>query len=126
MLAERARVRISCGPMRRVWLFLLLAACSKGPQADLQYIGEARSAAAEWAMVNEQAGRGRLTHTYVESMRRALRQQIETARSALTVADSPYAEEMAALVAEPAAASPDELRSHVDRLKQIEDSLESA
>jgi len=113
--------------MRRVSLILLLAAgCSKGPQADLQYIGEARSAAAEWALVNEQASQGRLTHTYVDSMRRALRHQLETAQSALTVPDSPYGKEMEALAAEPADASPHELRSHVERLKQIEDSLESA
>jgi len=113
--------------MRRVSLILLLAAsCSKGPQADLQYIGEARSAAAEWALVNEQASQGRLTHTYVDSMRRALRHQLETAQSALTVPDSPYGKEMEALAAEPSDASPHELRSHVERLKQIEDSLESA
>ena len=113
--------------MRRVWVILLLAAgCSKGPQADLQYIGEARSAAAEWALVNEQASQGHLTHTYVESMRRALRHQLEAAQSGLTVPDSPYAEEIEALAAEPADAPPDELRSHVERLRQIEDSLESA
>ena len=112
--------------MRRVWLFLLLAGCSKGPQADLQYIGEARSCAAEWALVNEQASRGQLTHTYVESMRRSLRQQIETAKAALTVPDSAYAREMATLMAEPANAPPPELRAHADKLKQIEDALESA
>ena len=111
--------------MRRVWLFLLLTACSKGPQADLQYIGEARSAAAEWALVNEQARRGQLTHAYVESMRQAAREEIQSAQSALTVPDSPYAEEMKALASEPDAASPGELRSHVERLKQVEDSLES-
>jgi len=107
-------------------LFLVLAGCSKGPQADLPYIGQARSLAAEWALVNEQASQGRLTHTYVDSMRRALRHQLETAQSALTVPDSPYGKEMEALAAEPSDASPHELRSHVERLKQIEDSLESA
>ena len=46
---------------------LFLAGCSKGPEADLQYIERARSLAAEWAMVNEQAAKGRLTGTYVGS-----------------------------------------------------------
>lgn len=113
--------------MRRLLLLLLLlGGCSKGPQADLQYIGQARSSAAEWALVNEQAGKDKLTDIYVDAMRKSLRQQIETAKSALTVPDSAYAGEMAALLAAPADAPPQELRSHVERLKQIEDGLESA
>ena len=40
--------------MRWLLLFALtLAACSKGPEADLPSIGEARSLAAEWALVND-------------------------------------------------------------------------
>ncbi len=112
--------------MRCVWLFLLLAGCSKGPQADLRYIGEARSAAAEWAAVNEQASRGQLTHAYVHSMRQSAREQIETARSSLTQADSDYMREISALAREPDDASPASLRAHSDKLKTIEDSLESA
>ena len=50
---------------------LLLAACSKGPEADLQYIKQARSLAAEWALVNEQAEQGKLTAPYVASMRKS-------------------------------------------------------
>jgi hypothetical protein len=49
--------------MRRVWFLVALAACSKGPEADLQYIKQARSAGAEWALVNEQASAGRVTPT---------------------------------------------------------------
>jgi hypothetical protein len=112
--------------MRFLLLLLLLAGCSRGPQADLQYISEARSCAAEWALVNQEAAEGKLTDAYVETMREALRQQIETAKAALTVPDSAYAREMAALLATPADAPPRELRAHVDRLKQIEDALESA
>ena len=112
--------------MRRLWLFLLLAGCSKGPQADLQYISEARSAAAEWAMVNEQASRGRLTGTYVHSMRQSLREQVEAARSSLTEPDSDYSLEIASLASEPDDAAPDALRAHADTLKTIEDRLESA
>ena len=112
--------------MRRVWFLLALAACSKGPQADLQYIKQARSAGAEWALVNEQANAGKLTPTYVGSMHQWLRQQIQTASSALTEPDTRYAMEIQALLSQPDDTAPEELRAHVDKLKQIEDSLESA
>jgi hypothetical protein len=112
--------------MRRLLILLLLAGCSKGPQADLQYISEARSLAAEWAMVNDLAGRGQLTDVYVRSMHKWLRQQIETTKSSLTQPNSDYAREIAALAAEPDDAPPAALRAHSDRLKQVEDSLESA
>ena len=114
--------------MRR-WLLLspfLLAACSKGAQADLQYIAEARSLAAEWALVNQQAAQGKLTDAYVGAMRKSLRQQAMAAAEALTQPDAPYAHIMRAIAAEPDAAPPQELRAQSDRLKQIEDSLESA
>ena len=114
--------------MRAVLLvpLLLLAACSKGSQADLQYISEARSLAAEWALVNQQAAEGKLTDAYVSAMRNSLGEQAETAARALTGQDTPYAREMRALAGEPADAPPDALRAHADRLKQIEDQLESA
>ena len=112
--------------MRRVLFILLLAGCSKGPEADLQYIGEARSSAAEWALVNERAQLGQLTDPYVDSMRQSLRKQIKSARSALTMPGSPYDNEIEALLAEPDEAQPEQLRAHVEKLKQIEDKLESA
>lgn len=113
--------------MRRfVFVLLLLAGCSKGPEADLQYIGQARSSAAEWALVNERASLGQLTHPYVESMRRSLRSQIKSAKSALTVPGSTYDAEMEALLEQPDEATPQQLRAHAERLKQIEDELESA
>ena len=105
---------------------LLLAACSKGPEADLPLIGEARSLGAEWALVNEQAAKGHLTATYVATMHSKLREQLQTARSGLTQPRSPYGEEIAALLVEPDDAAPDALRAHSDKLKQIEDQLESA
>jgi hypothetical protein len=46
---------------RWLLLLLLLGGCSKGPQADLPAISAARSLAAEWALVNEQASEGHLT-----------------------------------------------------------------
>lgn len=113
--------------MRRVLLsLLLLAACSKGHQADLPSIGESRSLSAEWALVNEQAERGQVNRTYADTMRKELRQQLQTAVKGLEVPDSRYGQEMRALLAQPDDASPEVLRAHAAALKQIEDSLESA
>ena len=107
-------------------LVLLLAGCSKGPQADLPSISEARSLAAEWALVNEQASRGRLTPTYVETMRKSVREQLQTVDQSLTQPQSAYGQEIALLLKEKAESTPEALRAHASRLKQIEDSLESA
>jgi Tfp pilus assembly protein PilP len=114
--------------MARKLLFLLLAlaSCSKGPQADLQYISQARSLAAEWALINEQSSEGKLNHTYTRVMRQDLREQLQTTAKSLTQPNSRYGEEIQAVLKEPDEASPEELRSHADELKQIEDSLESA
>jgi hypothetical protein len=113
--------------MRKLLLsLLLLAGCSKGPDADLPAIGEARSLAAEWALVNEQANSGKLTDTYVRTMHETFREQLSTAAASLTQPDSPYGQEINALLAQPDDAAPEELRGHAARLKQIEDRLESA
>jgi hypothetical protein len=107
--------------------FLLLpAACSKGAEADLASISEARSLAAEWALVNDQAQQGRLTAAYTGTMRRELREQLQTDAGSLKQPHSRYGAEMRALLALPDEASPDRLRAHVRELKQIEDNLESA
>jgi hypothetical protein len=107
-------------------LLLLLAGCSKGPNADLQYIKQARSLAAEWAVINQQANAGRLTGIYVDSMHYWLHDGLRTAFASLAQPDSRYGKEMQALLAEPQNAAPQELRSHADALKKIEDKLESA
>jgi hypothetical protein len=103
----------------------LLTCCSKGPQADLQYIKEARSAAAEWALVNEQSNKGTVTATYVRSMHQWLRQELTSSQSAISAQDSRYGEEIRTLLAQPDDAAPEELRSHADVLKNIEDGIES-
>ena len=103
-----------------------MAGCSKGPQADLQYIKQARSLAAEWALVNEQASQGKLTDTYVASMHQWLRQQLQTSSTSLTQPDSPLRRGNPGAARQPDDAAPEELRAHADKLKQIEDSLESA
>ena len=108
-------------------LLLFATGCSgSGPDADLQYIKQARSVGAEWALVNEQASKNQLTSTYVASMHHWLRQQLQAASTALTKPDSRYAEEIQALLQQPDGAAPDELRAHVEKLKEIEDQLESA
>lgn len=109
-------------------LLFLAVGCSQasGPKADLQYIKQARSLAAEWAMVNKQAGRGQVTRTYVGSMHQWLRDNLQTASKSLTQPDSPYAKEIDALLAQPDDAAPEQLRAHSDKLKQVEDKLESA
>ena len=111
---------------RPLLLFLVLADCSQGAQADLPYISEARSLAAEWALVNEQAAQGHLTAPYVRTMRESLREQLQTTAKSLTQPQAAYAQEIAALAREPDNAPPAELRAHASKLKTIEDSLESA
>jgi len=114
--------------MQRLLLIaaVLVAGCSKGPEADLQYISKARSLGAEWALVNEQSTAGKLTGNYTRTMREAVREQLKTASSSLTQPNSNYAREIGALMAEPDDAPPAQLRAHADKLKQIEDGLESA
>jgi Tfp pilus assembly protein PilP len=107
-------------------VLVLLTACSKGSQADLPYINQARSLGAEWALVNEQAANNRLTATYTMTMRQSFREQLQTVSKSLTRPDSRYGLEIRALLAQPDDAPPEELRAHAAKLKQIEDSLESA
>jgi len=114
--------------VRRLLLFLLLlcSACSKGPQADLPAIGEARSLAAEWALINQQAAERKLTSTYVDTMHAQIRQQLQEAATSLTEPRFAYGSEIEALLKEPDDAPPQQLSRHADALKQIEDELESA
>jgi hypothetical protein len=112
--------------MKRLFAILLLGGCSQGAAQDLQYIKQARSAAAEWALVNENAARGHLTDAYVKAMREEARDEIATASSSLSQPDSAYGREIKSLGAEPDDAPPEQLRAKVEALKRIEDSLESA
>jgi hypothetical protein len=111
---------------RATLVLALLAACSSGSSGDLQYIKQARSLGAEWALVNEQANQNKLTATYVDSMHRWLRQQLQASLTSLTQLRSPYGEEIEALSHEPDNAPPGKLRAHTTKLKAIEDQLESA
>jgi hypothetical protein len=110
----------------RLLFALFLGACSKGPQADLPYIGEARSLAAEWALVNDQAAKGQLNAIYVATTRAELRKQLQAASTALTDPNSAYGAEIRMLLREPDDAPSALLKAHSDRLKRQEDELESA
>ena len=112
---------------RSVAALALLSSCSSAPpQSDLQYIKQARSIAAEWALVNQHAGEGRVTAIYADSMHRWLNDGLRTATMSLSAPNSRYGGEMKALLAEPSDAPPGQLRAHAEALKQIEDQLESA
>jgi len=59
-------------------------------------------------------------------MHRQLRQQLQAASTSLTRPSSAYAAEIAAVLRARDDAAPAQLRAHAERLRQIEDSLESA
>ena len=105
---------------------LVLTACSKGPEADLQYIKQARSLAAEWATINEQSAKRQLTDIYAATMHQWIRRQLESASQSLTEPHSAYAAEIDALLDLPDDAPPTALHAYGERLKQFETSLESA
>jgi predicted subunit of tRNA(5-methylaminomethyl-2-thiouridylate) methyltransferase len=114
--------------VRKLLLFLLVlaTACSKGAQADAPAISGARSLAAEWALINQQASERKLTSTYVDTMRASIREELQETAKSLTQPSSDYAAEIQALLKLPDDAPPPALRSHAAKLKQIEDRLESA
>jgi hypothetical protein len=113
--------------LRRPFLLILLAAgCSKGPEADLTSISEARSLIAEWALVNQQASAGHLTTPYVRTMRQEIRDQLQTTAKSLADPNAPYGREIALSLREHDDAPAAQLKARADRLKQIEDKLESA
>ena len=66
-----------------------LAGCSKGPRGRSARISaQARSLAAEWALVNEQASRGQAHRRLRENDAAELREQLQTAASSLTQPNS--------------------------------------
>jgi len=113
-------------PLFPFTLLALSVGCARAPDADLQYIKQARSIAAEWALVNEQGHAGQLTGTYVAAMHDWLHDGLLTASTSLSQPNSRYGVEIRALLAAPPDAPPAMLRSHGEVLKQIEDTLESA
>src|SRR4051794_9964801 len=86
----------------------MLGACSRSGEADLPAIVAMRSAAAEWALVNREAQRGRLTAPYTAGMRAAAREAIAADARALRH-NAAAAREGAALQALPADAAPERI-----------------
>lgn len=113
--------------MRRLLpILFLVASCSKGPATDLPSIAEARSLAAEWALVNQLALEGKLTSRFTQTMRANVRQELKSVASSLTEPRSSYGMEIDGLLKQADDAPPARLRSSSRKLKQIEDELESA
>ena len=96
-------------------LFVMLAGCDAA-SSEYPAVMEARSAAAEWAKVNELAADGRVTATYARTMREEARSQLTKAASSFSDPSSPQASEVRALIALPDDASPGALGRHVDAL----------
>lgn len=111
--------------MKRLVLFcVVLSGCAQGAQKDLSSIAEARSLAAEWALINEQANQGKLTATYVRTMRASVREQLTAISQSLS--EPAAATIVNDLVTQPDDAPPQQLRASAEQLKQIEGQLESA
>ena len=111
--------------MKRLVLFCVaLSGCAQGAQKDLPSIGEARSLAAEWALINEQANQGNVTTVYARTMRASVREQLTNISKSLS---QPTAAAIVNdLITQPEDAPPEQLRESVEQLKQIESQLESA
>ena len=114
--------------MKLAALFSLafVGACASGQQADLTAIKGIRSAAAEWALVNQEAERGRLTPAYANGMREAAREEIVKEARTLIERNSPTAHHAAVLLALPSDAMPGLIAPHVKALEQIETAIESS
>src|SRR4051812_19372083 len=103
-------------------LALALGACARSNEADLPAIVGLRSAAAEWALVNREARRGRLTSAYVGGMRDAARKAIASDARGLR-SDRRAAQAAAALLALPADAPPERIERQVALLLAQEQAL---
>jgi hypothetical protein len=100
-----------------------LGACSSQADRELEAVKAARSVLAEWALVEEQDGKGLTPSVYVEQMRKQARDQLKTSETELK--DQPDA---AMLIEHVRNGSPDAsaLHSADDALEPLEDSLESS
>jgi hypothetical protein len=62
---------------------LLLAACASGEDAELAAMKDARSALAEWGIVERQAAAGQVTASYAEAMREKARETLAKDRKGI-------------------------------------------
>ena len=109
-----------------VLLLLTFASCSKGPEEDLAAIAQARSLAAEWALVNAQDREGHLTRAYVDAMHQSVRGELQSTFKSRRHPDSSYGNELKLLALEPSDAAPEKLEVYVKALQREEQALESA
>jgi hypothetical protein len=114
--AMRARLAL-------ILVAVALPACSSQADKQLEAVKSARRVLAEWALVEEQADKGRAQHTYTEQMRAQAKDQLKTAQTGLS--DQPVA---ARLIRQLRAGSPDTATLHAadSALEPLEDQLESA
>ena len=99
-----------------------LVACGSPQQADSQSIKAIISTAAEWALVNREAERGRVTRVYATTMRQLARAQISTELKTLEQHRSPALPVAAGLAHLPADASPELIGRQVELLRRTETS----
>jgi hypothetical protein len=100
-----------------------LAACSSQADRELEAVKSARSVLAEWALVEEQDGKGHTPSVYADQMREQAREELKTSQSELE-----SQQQAAALIEQVRNGSPDEgaLQRADDALEPLEDSLESS
>ena len=100
-----------------------LAACSSQADRELEAVKSARSVIAEWALVEEQASKGRAQNTYVAQMRQLARDQLKMDRKELS--GQP---DGAGLIGKLIASSPgaDELNQADSALEPLETTLEAS
>ena len=111
----------ACLPL--VLFAVALAGCSSRKDKELEAVKSARSVIAEWALVEEQAGRQRAQNTYVEQMRQLAKDQLKKDRKELS--GQPGA---AALIGALGEGSPgaDELKQTDSALEPLETTLEAS
>ena len=109
--------------MRMVAVFAMMLVGCDAASSEYPAVIEARSAAAEWARVNELAAERLVTRTYAQTMREAARHELETAASSFSDPGSLQAAEVKALLELPPDAAPSQLRHHVEALRKIEERL---
>jgi hypothetical protein len=100
-----------------------LAACSSQADKELEAVKSARSVIAEWALVEEQAGKQRAQNTYVEQIRQLAKDQLRMDQKELS--GQPAA---AGLIGQIRANSPcaDQLNQADSALEPLETSLEAS
>ena len=123
---ERMRATAHCAGMRAVIAIVsisLLAGCSSQVDKQLEAVKSARTVLSEWALLEEQADKGRVQATYAEQMRDDAKDELGKASTGL--AQQP---EAARLVDGLRTGSPDAaaLKRAASSLEPLENSLEAA